>query len=280
MSSNVQTNSEGAPVLRGERALAASVGGDRYFTDWKKADHRLRRLLSEFIGMSGLTFVLSGGAAFLALYGGGPVRPWEAAFILSTVSALWLVAAVYFLGDISTHFNPAMTFAFSLRGDMGWPMTGVYFVVQLVAATAGSLLARALFGAEGNLAATIPQPGQLWQAVVFEGIITFGLVLMVLAMANGPKLNGPFVPLAVGAYIMSWGTMGGPFEGASMNPARSFGPDLARGDLTTWWIYVVGPAAGPIIAVMIARILRGPALAQEARAEWERSCELVATGSQ
>ena len=280
MSSNVQTNSEGAPVLRGERALAASVGGDRYFTDWKKADHRLRRLLSEFIGMSGLTFVLSGGAAILALYGGGPVRPWEAAFILSTVSALWLVAAVYFLGDISAHFNPAMTFAFSLRGDMGWPMTGVYFVVQLVAATAGSLLARALFGAEGNLAATIPQPGQLWQAVVFEGIITFGLVLMVLAMANGPKLNGPFVPLAVGAYIMSWGTMGGPFEGASMNPARSFGPDLARGDLTTWWIYVVGPAAGPIIAVMIARILRGPALAQEARAEWERSCELVATGSQ
>jgi glycerol uptake facilitator-like aquaporin len=51
-----------------------------------------------------------------------------------------------------------------------------------------------------------------------------------------------------------------------MNPARSFGPDLARGDLTTWWIYVVGPAAGAIIAVIVARILRGPALAQEARA--------------
>src|SRR6516165_9237161 len=226
MSSNVQINSEAAPVLRGERALAASVGGDRYFADWKKPDHRLRRLLSEFIGMSGLTFVLSGGAAILALHGGGPVRPWEAAFVLSTVSALWLVAAVYFLGDISAHFNPAMTFAFALRGDMGWPMAGVYFVVQLVAAAAGSLL----------------------------------------AMANGPKLNGPFVPLAVGAYIMSWGTMGGPFEGASMNPARSFGPDLARGDLTTWWIYVVGPAAGAIIAVIVARILRGPALAQEARA--------------
>jgi glycerol uptake facilitator-like aquaporin len=266
MTSDAQINSEAASVLRGERALAASVGGDRYFADWKKADHRLRRLLSEFIGMSGLTFVLSGGAAILAVYGGGPVQPWEAAFVLSTVSALWLVAAVYFLGDISAHFNPAMTFAFALRGDMGWPMAGVYFVVQLVAAAAGSLLARALFGVEGNLAATVPQPGQVWQAVLFEGIITFGLVLMVLAMANGPKLNGPFVPLAVGAYIMSWGTMGGPFEGASMNPARSFGPDLARGDLTTWWIYVVGPAAGAIVAVIVARILRGPALAQEARA--------------
>ena len=266
MTTTAQINPEPTRVERGEQALIVSVGGAKYFADWKKPEHRLRRLLSEFIGMSGLTFVLSGGAAILALYGGGDVKAWEAAFVLSTVSALWLVAAVYFLGDISAHFNPAMTFAFALRGDMGWPMACVYFVVQLVAAAAGSLLARGLFGIEGNLAATVPQPGQFWQAVLFEGVITFGLVLMVLAMANGPKLNGPFVPLAVGAYIMSWGTKGGPFEGASMNPARSFGPDLARGDLTTWWVYVVGPAAGAIVAVAVARILRGPALAQEARA--------------
>jgi glycerol uptake facilitator-like aquaporin len=261
-----QTTPEPAAVLHGEPALIASVGGARYFADWTKPDHRLRRLLAELIGTSGLTFELSGGAAILALYGGGPLRAWEAAFVLSAVSALWLVAAVYFLGDISAHFNPAMTFAFALRGDMGWPMAGVYVVVQMAAAAGGSLLARAFFGVEGHLAATVPQPGQLWQAVAFEAVITFGLVLMVLSMANGPKLNGSFVPLAVGAYIMSWGTMGGPFEGASMNPARSFGPDLARGDLTTWWIYVLGPAAGAILAVIVARILRGPAMAQEARA--------------
>jgi glycerol uptake facilitator-like aquaporin len=261
-----QTTPESAALLHGEQALIASVGGARYFADWTKPDHRLRRLLAEFIGTSGLTFALSGGAAILALYGGGPVRAWEAAFVLSAVSALWLVVAVYFLGDISAHFNPAMTFAFALRRDMGWPMAGVYVIVQMMAAAAGSLLARAFFGVAGNLAATVPQPGQLWQAVAFEAVITFALVLMVLSMANGPKLNGRFVPLAVGAYIMSWGTMGGPFEGASMNPARSFGPDLARGDLTTWWVYVLGPAAGAILAVIVARILRGPALAQEARA--------------
>jgi hypothetical protein len=63
-----------------------------------------------------------------------------------------------------------MTFGFVLRGDMGWPMAGVYFVVQLVAAAGGSLLARVLFGVEGNLAATVPQPGQFWQAVVFEAV--------------------------------------------------------------------------------------------------------------
>jgi aquaporin Z len=60
--------------------------------------------------------------------------------------------------------------------------------------------------------------------------------------------------------------MGGPFEGASMNPARSFGPDLALGNLSTWWIYLIGPVAGAVLAVGMAQILRGPAMVQEATA--------------
>jgi aquaporin Z len=250
----------------GRAALIASVGGQRGWADWANPDHRLRRLLAEFIGMAGLTFVLSGGAAILVRYGGHPLQPWQTVLVLSLVSALWLVVAVYFLGDISAHFNPAMTLAFALRRDMGWFMAGSYWIVQFAAAACGSLLARAFFGRTGNLAATMPKPGQSWQAVGFEAILTFGLVLMVLNLANGPKLNGPFVPLAVGAYIMAWGTMGGPFDGASMNPARSFGPDLAIGNLSTWWVYLVGPVAGAIVAVGVAYILRGPAKAQEASA--------------
>jgi aquaporin Z len=218
----------------GRAALIASVGGQRGWADWANPEHRLRRLLSEFIGMSGLTFILSGGAAILARYGGGTLHPWQVVLVLSLVSALWLVVAVYFLGDISAHFNPATTLAFALRRDMGWVMAGIYWVVQFAAAVCGSLLARAFFGPAGHLAATMPQPGQSWQAAGFEMIITFGLVLMILNMANGPKLNGPFIPLAVGAYILAWGTMGGPYEGASMNPARSLGPDVAIGNLSTW----------------------------------------------
>jgi len=65
---------------------------------------------------------------------------------------------------------------------------------------------------------------------------------------------------------MAWGTMGGPYDGASMNPARSFGPDLAIGDFSLWWVYLIGPVAGAVIAVGVAEILRGPAKAQEARA--------------
>jgi MIP family channel proteins len=216
--------------------------------------------------MAGLTFVLSGGAAILARYGGHPLQPWQTVLVLSLISALWLVVAVYFLGDISAHFNPATTLAFALRKDMGWRMAGVYWIVQFGAAICGSLLARLFFGSAGNLAATTPKPGQSVQAAGFEAIITFGLVLMVLSLANGPKLNGPFIPLAVGAYIMAWGTMGGPYDGASMNPARSFGPDVALGKLSTWWVYLIGPVAGAAVAVGVAYVLRGSAKAQEASA--------------
>jgi glycerol uptake facilitator-like aquaporin len=247
----------------GKAALIAAVGGERGYADWTNPDHRLRRLLSEFLGMAGLTFVLSGGAAILARYGGHTER-WQAVFVLSLVSALWLVVAVYFLGDISAHFNPATTLAFALRRDMDWVMTCAYWIVQFGAAICGSLLARAFFGARGHLAATVPPPGMSWQAAGFEAIITFGLVLMILNLANGPKLNGPFIPLAVGAYIMAWGTMGGPFDGASMNPARSFGPDVAINDLSTWWVYLVGPVVGATVAVGVAYVLRGSAKAQEA----------------
>lgn len=252
--------------MSGKAAFIASVGGARGYADWTNPSHRLRRLLSEFIGMAGLTFVLSGGAAILARYGGLPLQPWQTVLVLSAISALWLVVAVYFLGDISAHFNPATTLAFALRGDMGWVMAGVYWVVQFAGAVCGSLTARAFFGPAGKLAATMPKPGMAWQAAGFEAILTFGLVLMVLNLANGPKLNGPFVPLAVGAYIMAWGTMGGPFDGAAMNPARAFGPDVALGQLSTWWVYLVGPLVGAAIAVPVAYVLRGPAKAQEAAA--------------
>jgi glycerol uptake facilitator-like aquaporin len=250
----------------GKGALIASVGGQRGWADWQNPDHRARRLLSEFIGMAGLTFVLSGGAAVLALYGGNGLQRWQIVLVLSAISALWLVVAVYFLGDISAHFNPATTLAFALRRDMAWAMAGVYWAVQFAAGVSGSLLARAFFGPAGHLAATVPPHGRAWQAAGFEAVITFGLILMVLSLANGPKLNGPFIPLAVGAYIMAWGTMGGPFDGASMNPARTLGPDVAIRDFTSWWVYFIGPVAGAIVAVGVAEFLRGPAKAQEARA--------------
>jgi hypothetical protein len=122
------------------------------------------------------------------------------------------------LGDISAHFNPAATLGFALRRDMEWGMVIACWVVQFAAAACGSLLARAFFGPEGKLAATVPQPGQDWQAVGFETVITFGLILMILNLADGPKLNGPFVPLAVGAYVIAWAAGAGEATAAEGTP--------------------------------------------------------------
>ena len=250
----------------GKAALIAQVGDRSFSASWTSNAHRLRRLLAEFIGMFGLMFVLSAGAAVLAKYGGGEPPTYVVALVLSAFSGLWLLVAIFLFGDISAHFNPAMTFAFALRRDMGWVMVGAYWIVQCAAAIAAASLARAFFGPGGNLAATRPQPGQSWQAVAFEALLTFGLVLMVLGIANGPKLSGPFVPFAVAAYIFVLGSMGGPFEGAAMNPARALGPDVALGDFLGYWVYVIGPLAGAALAVPVARVLRGPAKAQEAMA--------------
>lgn len=249
----------------GEAALQDQVG-PRFSADWKSNQHRERRLLSEFIGLSGMTFFLSGGASILAQHGGGQLAPFEYAFILSTIAGLWIMAAVYFLGDISAHFNPAMTLAFAIRGDMGKAMAGAYIVVQYIAAAAGSSLALFLFGEGGNLAATMPKEGLEFKSLIFEAVLTFAMVLLVLSMANGPKLNGPFIPIAVGGYIIAAGTMGGPFDGAAFNPARAFGPDFALGNFTGYWIYPVGSIIGVILAVIVARFLRGPAKAQESQA--------------
>ena len=88
-----QAREAGGSEPVGRAALIASVGGQRGWADWANPGHRLRRLLAEFIGMAGLTFILSGGAAILVRYGGHPLQPWQTVLVLSTVSALWLVVA-------------------------------------------------------------------------------------------------------------------------------------------------------------------------------------------
>jgi glycerol uptake facilitator-like aquaporin len=244
--------------------LIAVLGEKRYHADWTNNRHRARRLLSEFVGTFGLLFVLSAGAGAITAGAGAPLGKVALIALLSATSALWLVAAIYALGDVSAHFNPAMTLAFALRGDMHWYMAVAYWVVQFVAAGAGSLLARAFFGTTSHLAATMPPAGQAWQATAFEALITGGMVFVVLAMAAGPKLNGPFVPLVVGAYIFSLGMTGGPYEGAAMNPARAFGPDLALGEFNTLWVYFVGPIVGAGAAVLLDFGLSGRATVREA----------------
>jgi len=95
-------------------------------------------------------------------------------------------------------------------------------------------------------------------AFLMEGVLTFGLVSVILGTACGAQNIGVFGAIGVGAYIALAGLWGSPISGASMNPARTFGPSLVGTDFTSYWVYVAGPLAGAMLAVGAAWVLRGP----------------------
>ena len=96
------------------------------------------------------------------------------------------------------------------------------------------------------------------QAMMEELVLTLGLVSTILGTASKSQNVGPLSALAVGGYIALAGLWGSPISGASMNPARSFGPDLILLNFVHFWVYLVGPIAGALLAVVAAYVLRGP----------------------
>lgn len=153
-----------------------------------------------------------------------------------------------------------MSLAFAARGDFPWRRVPGYIFVQLVGATLACLLLWAMFGKIGQLGATEPGAGiHNWQAMLMELLLTAGLVSTILGTASKAQNVGPLSALAVAGYIALAGLWSSPVSGASMNPARSFGPDMALADFSHYWVYVVGPLLGGLIAVGIAFVLRGPA---------------------
>jgi aquaporin Z len=173
---------------------------------------------------------------------------------------LMVMAVIYFMGTISgAHLNPAVTVGFALRGNFPWRRVPGYVGAQIVGSILAAGLLRLTFGNIGHLGATMPGPGiSAWTATLIEAVLTAGLVSVVLGTASGARNIGTNAALAVAGYIIVAGLWAAPVSGASMNPARSFGPALVGGHWTDWWAYVIGPLAGAVIAVGIAVILRGP----------------------
>jgi aquaporin Z len=116
-----------------------------------------------------------------------------------------------------------------------------------------------MFGNLAHLGATLPGPSiALWKAAVIEAVLTAGLVSVILGTASGARNIGANGAIAVGGYVALSGLWAASLTGASMNPARSLGPELVGGDWHAWWVYVIGPLVGGLVAVGIAWILRGP----------------------
>src|SRR5439155_4817671 len=213
-----------------------------------------RRLFSEILGTFLLVLGGAGGGVVNAVSNGQISR---AAAV--TAPGLMVLAIILFMRAISgAHLNPAVSNAFAARGNFPWLRVPGYIIAQLVGSTLAVLLLRAIFGNVGMLGATEPGPGiSDWQAVVVEFVLTAGLVSTILGTASKAQNLGPISAFGVGAYIILAGLWSSPISGASMNPARSFGPDLVLWNFSNYWVYVVGPIAGALLAVGIAYILRG-----------------------
>jgi aquaporin Z len=213
-----------------------------------------RRLFSEFLGTFFLVLVGAGGAVVDASSDGAIGR---AASV--TAPGLLVLGVILYMGAVSgAHLNPAVTLSFALRGDFPWRRVPGYIVTQLIAASAAVLLLRVVFGDVGGLGATLPGQGFTdLQAVTVELLLTVGLVSTILGTASTAQNVGPLSAIAVGGYIVLAGLWSSPVSGASMNPARSFGPALITGDFSAYWVYLAGPLLGGAIAVGLAFVLRG-----------------------
>jgi aquaporin Z len=211
-----------------------------------------RRLFGELLGTFMLVVVAAGGGI---LHARGEIS-LSAAVV---APGLMVMAIILFMGAVSgAHLNPIVSVAFAVRGDFPWRRVPGYLAVQLLGATLACLFLLAVFGNVAHLGATLPGHGyHSWQAFLIEIALTGALVSVILGTASSAQNVGTIGALGVGGYIALAGLWAAPVSGASMNPARSFGPALVGGDWTAYWVYVAGPLVGALIAVGCAQILRG-----------------------
>jgi aquaporin Z len=144
-----------------------------------------------------------------------------------------------------------------------------YWVAQFVGAICASLFLQVMFGdvaAGGNY--PIATPGGAWRSLVMEAVLTAILVAVVLNTATAGRSIGHNAAIAVGSTVALLGLFASPISGASMNPARTLGPDIVGNDFTGWWVYVAGPLIGAAMAVIMIDAVRGlPDPAERAAAQ-------------
>jgi aquaporin Z len=237
-----------SPLARYEKNLIDRV------TDFNDPRQEWRRLVSEVLGTFFLVLAAAGGGMMGHAFPG--VISHGAAVV---APALTVMAIILFMGKISgAHLNPAVSFAFALRGDFPWRRVPGYLVAQLAGATIAALILHAIINVSASYGSNYPAKGYSAGAAFWmELILTVGLVSVILGTASGAQNVGVIGAFGVGSYIALAGLWGSPISGASMNPARTFGPDLASTTFTSYWVYIAGPLAGAVIAVGIAFVLRG-----------------------
>jgi MIP family channel proteins len=178
---------------------------------------------------------------------------------VALVFGLVIMAMIYAVGHVSgAHFNPAVSFAFALTRHFPWQRVAGYWLAQAVGALAAAALLRASLGGEAHLGATLPS-GSQGQAFLWEGILTFFLMFVIMSVATDTRAVGEAAAIAIGGTVGLDALFGGPITGASMNPARSLGPAVVSGDLHALWLYLLAPLAGATVGGIAYQFIRGEA---------------------
>jgi aquaporin NIP len=182
---------------------------------------------------------------------------------IAAAFGLVIMAMIYATGHLSgAHINPAVSVAFSATRHFPLREVAVYMPSQLVGAVAGALLLRVVWnGTPADLGATVPSVGS-GSALVYEAVMTGFLMFVIMAVATDTRAIGAAAAIAIGGTVALDSLFGGGVTGASMNPARSFGPALVAGKWQDFWIYVAGPLLGAVAAAFAYEVVRG----REARA--------------
>jgi MIP family channel proteins len=204
----------------------------------------VKKYAVEFIGTFALIFMGAGAGAQNA----GLVA-------VALAHGLTIVAMAYAFGSISgTHINPAVTFGLALGKHLSWKDAAGYWAAQLAGAAAGAWLLTIFVGDISAGATTFS--GNAISALLLEALLTFFLVNAVFQTAVRGK-GGEFAGLVIGLTLTALILVGGPITGASLNPARTFGPALFTGTLPMLWVYVAGPLLGATAAWALDRTLNG-----------------------
>jgi MIP family channel proteins len=172
---------------------------------------------------------------------------------------LVIMVMIYAVGHISgAHFNPAVSLGFALTRHFPWPRVAGYWLAQAAGALIAAALLRGSLGNHAHVGATLPA-GSQGQAFLWELVLTFFLMFVVMAVATDTRAVGEAAAIAIGGTVGLDAMFGGPITGASMNPARSLGPAVVSGDLHALWLYIVAPVLGASVGAFGYQFVRGEA---------------------
>jgi aquaporin NIP len=177
---------------------------------------------------------------------------------IALVFGLVIMVMVYATGHLSgAHINPAVTIAFTLSRHFPAREALAYIVAQCVGAIGAALVLLAVWPSKpADLGATLPSVGA-GSALAYEANLTAFLMFVIMAVATDTRAVGAAAAIAIGGTIGFDALLGGPVTGASMNPARSFGPALVSGTWTDFWVYVAGPVVGAGVGALAYQLVRG-----------------------